>query len=301
MNGGIVIDRTGTVTHTATGAAPVYGILAAIEGGRNNSISIVNRGTISVSGQNAWGVDATIRDQLNAGNITVDVGDVVNTPSGSGRGVFAGTVGNGDVSVTTGAVDGGYVGISAGVEGIGNVSVTTHGAIGGNAAPEYGISTQTHGGDLTIVLGGNVTATLDGIHAVATGTGSVTITGQGDATGGSDAGDDGIDVRVASGNVIINVTGTISGDPGVVAAATTGGPIELSGIGDVIGTGAEAVRLATINGNGNIKLARNGNLTGATDGASLATSGAIGAGTGTGTIDVTVLPAPRRRAAAGPA
>ena len=281
MAGNIVIDRTGVVTHTATGDASVYGIFAHVEEGNDNGISIVNRGTITVGEVNATGVAAAIDGTNNAGDVTVDVGYVVNAPSGKGTGVFAATKGSGNVSVTTGAVDGGGVGVSAGSLGVGNVSVTTRGAIGGRSAPEQGINTETHGGDTTIALGGKVTSDGDAVEALATGTGNVLITGQGDVVGGSDAGDDGIDVEVAGGNALIDVDGKIVGDPGVVATSAAGGSLTLAGNGDVTGTGEEAVRLTTSNGNGNVKLARNGNLTGATGGASLSTGAANGAGTGT--------------------
>ena len=233
-------------------------------------------GTVAPSGNAVWLISETtgkvaVNNSLTAGN------DGVNAKSNGG-----------DLEVTQSSaskIKADNVGIRTATVLLGTTLVKAAGTVDGLI---FGIRTGAEDGSTRIELdGGKVTSAGDAIRAEATGTGSVTVTGQGDVTGGADAGDDGIDVRVTSGNVLIDTTGTISGDPGVVATATTGGPIELSGRGNVVGTGAEAVRLATSNGNGNIKLARNGNLTGATDGASLTTSGANG--TGTGTIDVAVF------------
>ena len=141
-------------------------------------------------------------------------------------------------------------------------------------------------GDIIIEIDGNIESTGDDAVRVRAGqsTGTVVITGAANLDGGPNVGNDGIDV-INGGSIFVDLDGLITGDPGISISSILGGNLTVLGAGNVIGTPAEGILATTSNGDGNILIGRDGDVTGG-DGIEARTSDS---GTGTGDITINVL------------
>jgi len=248
LSGTGTVAITGTSSMTVTGATKISGGALTTPAGvpLNTAAFAMTGGTVNGSAT----ADGTATDidgaNVNAGYSVVASGGTV--ASLGATGISASTTGTGTMRVQT---------KNNGINLTGNSGVINNATLGG-----IGIKTTAQQGNTTILLGANVSALGDGIQADST-SGSVTISGTGNITGGNVAGADGIQVTTTTGNATVDVTGTISGDPGILMTSSSGGNLTVSGTGDVTGA-IEGVKLSTTGGNGNILVNRNGNISGGT-------------------------------------
>lgn len=284
-NGAIAAENSGSgnIDINGIGAASSTGsdtVTALTSGGGDISINTANSVTNTGAGADRDG----IRASANAGgNVSVTAGVVSIAATDAASAGIQADSSNGSVEVTAnGTIDGGGTGIDATASGANTIAVTTAANIGDTTAPAVaGIETNAATGKTTITLGGNVTSAGDGIDANSTG-GDVDIIGTGNVTGGSDAGDDGIDVSSGGGNVLITLAGIVTGDPGIVVNSG-GGNITIQGSGNVSGTSDEGIEANAAGGD--ILIDRDGNISGGTtDGTA---NGVTATTTGSGTISVT--------------
>ncbi len=292
QTGAVSVSGTGATTVTGADGVAITGVIS--DAGTVDNLLIDRSGAIEAQGSGASG--GIIATNAGSGAVTVTTtGPVLLSDAGStGTGLLAQGTGGGNVAVTAnGAVDGGAVGIAASATGAGTVSVTTGAALGGAAAfTGNGIETVAEDGDTVITLGGDVVADADGINAVASGTGAVTVTGTGnvtgDAAGTGNPAFDGIDAQTDSGDIRIDVAGTITGAPGINAQSLNGGNVEITGTGDVSDVVGAGILASTTGGNGNVTVNRDGSVDGGAEGivASVAGTGTLDLDvTGTNTVD----------------
>ena len=203
-------------------------------------------------------------DVLAVPSVTVATGsnDVLTVTGNDSRGISAvnnnGLAGTGSVLVTTGAsqaitVSGSRdIGILALSQGLGNVTVTTGsgtivvneaGLVGNGLSPrQAGIDAESHGGNVIVTNGSNVTVTgsltdpSTGIFTSNAGTGTINITNNGGVT--SNTGN-GISAQAGTGAITITSNGnvlspTLATSTSAAISATTGvAPITVT-----VGTGA---------------------------------------------------------------
>lgn len=274
---GDISVTTGNITEN--NGSDSFGIDAYMENQSSTGKTIADSkaGTIAINGTGmSKGIYAVTDGK---GAVDIDTG-AITTANATGTGVhavtsFSNSNSSNDAAIeidTFGAITGGAIGIDAEVRNAkgtaGTVTIKTNAAIGGSTGGRpavAGIRTSTHDGATKVTLGANVSSAGDGINATARGTGSVTVDGTGDVTGGTNAGDDGIEINTASGDAIVSLTGAISGDPGILMSSSAGGDLSVFGSGDVTGT-AEAIKLSTAHGGGSITVDRAGNIRGNSDG-----------------------------------
>ena len=220
---------SGSVSVTASGAVKTAdGAGAAIQGfAAGGALSISAAG---VSG-GIFGIKA-----VGGGSVSVSASGSVTSMEGASRhGVHARASGTGTLTVSVdGDVRGGETGITAvGGEG-GNVAVTASGGItfgGGHVDGAAGIHAEVHNGDLTISASGGsrdgIVGKGDGIRAVSSGTGAVSISAAVAVKAGSG---DAISVKRGQvGSVGISVSSLataslLSGRAGAAAAVRTDAP-----------------------------------------------------------------------------
>ena len=165
-SGNVVVNGAGIVT--ADGA---FGILAGNNATSTGSVTVSGTLTVTATGANATGIQATIINAANSQNISVDSG-AVSFQGGTGFGINASTTGTGTITIAgsqIGNIDnagaaGTGTGISASAAS-GNISITLrNGTRIGNvgAAVATGVNATTNG-TATITNNANIYAATSGI------------------------------------------------------------------------------------------------------------------------------------------
>jgi uncharacterized protein with beta-barrel porin domain len=268
---GIIAHNFGTGAVTITTNGDVIGDIVATNGvpfGPNNgtSLSVTTAAGTTVSG----GIYA---NNFGTGALTITAnGNVTRT---IGEGIFARNNYGPDLTVTTGAgttVSGSTNGISARNYGTGALTITANGNVTGtsgrgiNAYNSYG--TNAYGTNLTVTTaaGTTVSGGSDGIFAINSGSGALSITANGNVTGTSgrgittynsgagtnltvttaagttvSGGGDGIvALNNGSGTITVTVAGTVSGGSGF-GILTIGRPATITVAGTVNGGAGGAI------------------------------------------------------------
>ncbi len=277
-SGVTAVSGTGKITITSS---------AQVTGGTSFGISAISDGAITITGSGGTSStdQAAIRAYVRGGNADITVNRSGTVFSQSGNGIDAQTGGDGKIviggigAVTGGEADdkfgvlassnGGHIeigqtgtglskaisggnGISASTVGSGDVSVrtTAGGIVTGKEAG--GITTQAANGSTTISLGADVEGKTSGVSAIASGSGTVTITSTAGirSTGGS-----GVSVSaLGGGNIAVGgvsgLAGTISGQTGINAETKGSGQIAIStkAGSSVTGTVGSGVQTIAVNG-----------------------------------------------------
>ncbi|MEM7598474.1 MAG: hypothetical protein AAF382_12335, partial [Pseudomonadota bacterium] len=209
-NGGAVIVTTNAVTGTTSKGIGAYNDASG------TSVSITALGSVS------GGADGI--DVLNNGTegITIDATNAAgnNQVTGGTYGIFADNNNGGDISITAN-----------------NVTGTTADGINAN--------NDLFGGSLSVSATGTVIGGEDGIEAVNTGSGSVTVTASNaDGTAQVTGGNRGIAATSRSGDMTVTAN-TVTGNngQGIRAYSYLGGAVSVTANGNITGTtqGIEAV------------------------------------------------------------
>ena len=238
----------GTVTVTADGAittsgAGSQGVLATTATNGDLTVNQGVNGSITTTGGAANGIEAV--------NLTNANGSIFINPNGAisatGDGVLAVSNTNDNIEVNgtnaLGTISAGLTGISAvhGGVGGGNVKVVYDGSITAGtvtAIGSYGIDAEILAPNFGVVdvTAGNITSTDDGIHAINTGGGNVTVTTLAGTSIVSTIGD-GIDAEASGGNGSVNIQahGNVTGDPGILATAVGTGAVNVDTFANVTG------------------------------------------------------------------
>ena len=248
----VASEATATATLTAGDIATAgdngFG-LYAWTAGLGASVAQVDGGTITTGGTSAYGLFSRISNTTSeaTATATLSAGDIATTGDDA-HGVYTLNAGLGDVVVTT----------------VGSGTITTSGAGANGIQTVQDNAAAT--GTTTITLGSDIVAGGDGINVNSLSSGAVLITGNGNITGGTDVGDDGIEVN-AVGSVTVNVNGTVTGDPGILISSVNG-PVNIAGTGNVIGLAGNGIDAAITGAaaTGDIAVARDGDITGADNG-----------------------------------
>ena len=228
-SGDLTVNMSGNITGNGG-----VGIAAQIANAANNAnISVTDTGTISGSG---FGISAVT---AGGGNVLVNMSNSISSSGGLG---IAAEIATGGITITSGLISSQLQGIDARITGgsSGGITITANGAItsssnvgintvmtGGsgnttitaNADVSGGInSTMTGGsGNTTITFNGNVSG-VDGVVATSSSTGSMSVSGTGNAHGLS-----AIKLQntatATSGDLTVNMSGNITGNGGVGIAA----------------------------------------------------------------------------------
>ena len=258
----ISITGDGALSYTDDNASPLTTTNSAnlavfirsggnIGGGNAGSVSVITSGTLVGGG----GISAY---NHGSGPLAITVnGDVTGTGTRTGPGID--TVGIGiyavnsgtDLTVTTGAgttVSAGTnnYGIFATNYGSGALTITANGDVTGTGTFGTGIAARNHGTALTVTTAAGTTITGDefGIGTLSYGSGSVTITANGDVTGATFAG---IYGRTYGGPVNITVGAAShvtsnSTDPSQFAIEILGGPGNVTIAGTLNGGAGGAIK-----------------------------------------------------------
>lgn len=240
---GVARLNSGDVTTTGDFS---FGLGAQNEG-LGNVLAQMDGGTIHTSGNSAYGLYASSSNTASAAAVSVFLNDGLLTTSGvRAHALFADSSSQGSINIT-----------------VMNDILTTGDIAHGVFAQQNNAAAN---GDVTISLAGDITAEGDGINVNSLSSGSVFVTGTGDIFGGSDVGDDGIDIMAQSA-VNIDVNGAIVGDPGIIISSVNG-PINIGGIGNVTGTASDGIRseITGVTALGDISIARDGDISGAVNG-----------------------------------
>ena len=256
-------------------------------------------GTVTVS--NGSGIQA---DNNGTGEVRITSADVAGAGQNS-NGIRGRTAGAGLLTINSsaGTVAGGNNGILANAQGTGNIQVTTNAVMGTNGAGIYAVigvpiagapqgivSTVTSAADIDITANGIVRGGQDGILAVNTGTGNLSIIAQDDvladtmSTGPFGTGSFGIRAT-ANGDVTVDVQGdTIGGLAGILV--TSNGGLNITAA-NATGTNAGSAGIIGYNSLGTGQIGTDSNITAT----GTVSGGAVGVfalhnGAGALTIDV---------------
>ena len=221
---------SGALTITANGNVTAFdtGIRA---GNFGTDLSVTTAAGTTVSGRNGMRLD-----NLGSGALTITANG--NVTATTGYGIFAQNYSAGtSFTVTTASgttVRGGH-GMVLGNRGTGTLSVTANGDVTGTTG--YGIFANSNSSGLTVTTAAGTTVSGDrsGIHARATGTGTLTIAANGNVTGGSD----GIYARSFGGAISIGVAATSTVSSTGAAAIETGGAAATVTVAGTLNGGAD--------------------------------------------------------------
>ena len=262
--------------------------ITALQSGGEGDVSVVSNGNISTAGNNSGGIlgqqsdddgDVAIQSTGNIttegnnanavlarqnggdGDITVESEGNLSTSGNNARGIFARQDdGDGDITIRS----------------TGNITTA------GNNAD--GIFARQRGGDgdINVTSSGNISSARDGIRALLTNDGDITISNRGDVSGA--AAGDGINATVnGAGDVVVDSIGDITGrEYGIYGVANGTGNVTVNSNGNISAEEEHAIFADAEDGNVTV------NVTG--DVQSL-DSDAIDVETGSpgGVIDVTVV------------
>lgn len=247
---------------TAKGApinADVAGIFASTYGGvaAGASITITTNDTVSVAG-NGIAIDV---EMGNDGDISITSNEKVD--GGKGTGINVSDI-DGNIEITNKDIIASNDAIFVNTI-YSTVNIASNGLVQSTSGTGIYVNTANDAGDVTITLGGNVEAAEDGIrirHTTIPGTANtVTVTGTGDVTGGTSTTNDGIDI-ITNNDVIVDVDGTITGDPGITITSLNG-PIDVTGTGAVNANPGDGIYTHITNpaSDTDITIARDGAIT----------------------------------------
>ena len=226
-SGSVSVTASGMIKATGEEGAAIYGLAA---GGGSLTISAAG-----ASGR-FFGIKAV---GGGSGSVSVSASGSVSSMDGASRhGVHARASGTGGLTVSVdGAVRGGETGITA-LGGDGDVAVTTSGGIafgGGQVDGAAGVHAAARNGDLTVSATGEwldrIAGYGDGIRAVSSGTGAVSISAAMEVQ--TRNGDAIVVNRTQAGSVGISVSNLImawrtQGTAGTLAAIRTDAPSDSS-------------------------------------------------------------------------
>ena len=227
-SGSVSVTASGMIKATGAEGTAIYGLAA---GGGSLTISAAG-----ASGR-IFGIKAV---GGGSGSVSVSASGSVSSMDGASRhGVHARASGTGDLTVSVdGSVRGGETGITALGGGEGNVAVTTSGRVsfgGGSVKGAAGVHAAARNGDLTISASGERSGAIagegDGIRAVSSGTGAVSISAKAMVIARNG---DGISVtRTHAGSVGVSVSNVAmawrdAGVAGTAAAIRTDAPSDSS-------------------------------------------------------------------------
>lgn len=256
-----------------------YGVFARTAGTGNVTVHADGTGTITANtAGDMVGISASTTNTGNSGDILVSSNEAI---VAGNIGIQATTPGSGKVTVTTtanGTINT-AAGTGAGTSGIGiDATITKAGstaailvnAQGNITSGNIGINAVHSGsGDVSVTTAGTVDATANNagpaIAATTNGSGKITVaTGPGSVTSG--AGWVSVFGSTGSGNVNVNSGGDVSGGVGIRMLTGGSGTMDITtGAGTTVtGTVAEGIGANTVNGN--IAVAANGAVNGATRG-----------------------------------
>ena len=282
LRGGIDISAAGPVSGvfshgisalTTTGAPITIQALGQVTGTLGGVRGIATGGTGDVSITTA-GVTTTGGTAIEASVGGTGSGDVSVTVTGpaliSGvTGVSAVTGGTGDVSVVATDVSSYFLGTS----GSGVVAGAVGGALTVNVAGDiYGTSavglltTNSGPGRIDINVGGDVTGNTQGISAISTGTGAITIGDLDRRIGGSIYGGAGAGVFASGGGNVSIFTSAVTGVGGL--GVTTAANTAVTGA-----TGANGYGVIGLSTNGAVTINTDGTVIGGLGGGILGSSG----------------------------
>lgn len=259
---GINATTAGTGNVTVTGIGNVGSLVAGTGTGiiasntnatTSGNVSVTPSGTVS----DATGINANVTAGNGTVTVTTVTGAAGNVTGTNGAGIIA-TGANGAVNVTANSatVSGTTFGVDASANGTAPVKVTGAAAISGTnsagirarqtgaagatgtgvwvtgtgttvSANAEGIVASIAAGNASNILidrAGLISGGTNGIDAVNSGTGGVTVTPPSNVSAGGAAGNTGIIANTASGNVLVTPGGTVTGANGIDAnVATLGG------------------------------------------------------------------------------
>jgi outer membrane autotransporter protein len=178
-------------------------------------------------------------DGINAnnagGSLTINaLGIAVGT---TGSGIYAiNNVGTTSLTVTSYIATGGENGIAARNNGSGALSITSTGTATGSGTYNSGIWALNYGTNLTINAA-DTTGGRHGISALNYGSGALSVTSTGTATGGADR--SGIRARNSGTNLTINAADTKGGRYGIYASNKGTGALSVTSTGTATATGAD--------------------------------------------------------------
>lgn len=252
-DGGVSINASGAINGSFNG-------IEINNTGANQGGGITLTATGPITGQQG-GVSATSTgtDAINLGSADTRLGVVSAT---SGVGVFASNVG--DVNIYTGAVT------ASGGDAVTLVNNQASGvvtAVGPTSATGYGVAGLSSAGNVTINSNGLVTGgAAGGVLGQANGTGNVSITTAGVSAGANRA----IEADANGGAISVTATGALTTTGTAIYASNTTGAVNVTTTADssvapgaAVGIDARTTSGAiTINQNGSIGSAGDGNTVG---------------------------------------
>ena len=281
-NGAVSVTLTGTATLAGSGTA----ILATSSGTGNISLQVAG---VTASHSDATAVMAT------GGGSSVSISTNGAIVGGKGAIVARNTSTTGSASVTTSGTVTSSGGNAIMASSSGNVTVTTSGNVTGN---NFGIHVETTGtvfanvqvssnatvtgttmagihaknmsnGSLS-VSASSVTGQTNGIVAMHTGTGAITVNTTGAISGTTEYG-----LNVSNGangrNITVSATSTVNGAKGGILVANTGvGNVEVN-TSNTVSSSAAGTHGISVNhtGTGNVTINVSGTVTGGTTGAGI--------------------------------
>lgn len=240
-SGNVIVNGSGSIT--ADGA---FGILAGNNATSTGSVTVSGTLTVTATGANATGIQATIINAANSQNISVDSG-AISFQGGTGAGINASTTGSGTITIAgtqIGNIDNaGAAGTGTGISAMaasGNVSInlrngTRIGNVG--AAVATGVNATTNG-TATITNNANVYAATSGIkgrniNLTMGATGAVVSAGNAlDFTGGTNT--------VTFANATTGLTGDIANAGALTFNQSTSGNVTIANA--ITGTGTVAIQ-----------------------------------------------------------
>ena len=253
--------------------------------GGENSTGITIE-TIGVSGS----LDGIRASSRGSGRVAVSASGTVVGTARHGISAFSDLSGTG-VAVVASSVTGGMHGILVQSRGSGDVSVTATGAVSGGAGSHgiYASNSSAKARGVAISAAG-VSGRVDGIRAVSSGTGAISITASEYVKATGKHGIRAVN-RAASG-----VSGLRAGGVSIIAASVTGaahgiyalgagaGSISITASGMALGSASDGIHVKNASGESN---ARPGSVSVSAASATGGTRGIFAANYGTGTLSIT--------------
>ena len=265
-----------------------YGVRAV--GGENSTGIAIE--TVGVSGS----LDGIRASSRGSGRVAVSAAGAVVGTAGHGISAFSDLSGTG-IAVVASSVTGGMHGILVQSRGSGDVSVTATGAVSGGAGSHgiYASNSSAKARGVAISAAG-VSGRVDGIRAVSSGTGAISITASEHVRATGKHGIRAIN-RAASG-----VSGLRAGGVSIIAASVTGaehgiyalgagaGSISITASGMALGSASDGIHVKNASGESN---ARPGSVSVSAASATGGSRGIFAANYGTGTLSITATGAVR--------
>jgi uncharacterized protein with beta-barrel porin domain len=243
--GALTITANGDVTGTGSN-----GIFA--RNGNGTDLTVTTGAGTTVSG----GQNGILARNYGAGALTITANGNVTGTSTTNSGIYAqNSVFGTGLSVTTGAgttVSGGFFGIYARNYGTGALTITASGNVTGTVGTGIYANNSVAGTNLTVATGTGTTVSgnTDGVLAINSGTGALTITANGNVTGGAN-GIAALNNNVTSTNLTVTTGAgtTVSGGINAIFARNQGtGALTITANGNVTATTGAGIYAQNNNG-----------------------------------------------------